>query len=646
MRLFLIAFLAVSAAAQPAKRALLIGVDDYTASTLPVVKTIAHRGWPDLRGAANDVRILADMLVLRYGFERANIVTLTNQQATRAAILRAIEQHLVQPARRDDVAFYYFAGHGAQVPNAASDEPDRLDESIVPADSRRGAADIRDKELRPLFNRILDRGAHLTLLLDHCHSGGGFRGARRRGIAKAAPIADGRDYGPRPEERGALVLASTQDLDDADEIRGNDGLMHGAFTWAWIRAMRDAAAGEPAQETFLRAQARLRDEKPYQAPAMLGNADARLRPFLGSGRGVARAVIAVESIQADGQVILQGGWAHGLALDSELRAGADTRLRITRLLGLGRSVARVAAGVVNAGMLLEIVRPARAWFSLATPTDAAAAYRLAIRDERTQQLVEDSSVIGRRIYSIVLRRSDAPATKRYYYVLVVDSRGRRHLVFPKSGSVENRFPIGGDAPEEIALGYPSAFRVVRPYGADTYLLLSTEEPLPNPAILELDGVRARRMLAETKWSMERVTLESVAPARPRVRSRAAAAARSHAAQPPAQPGSPTRMALNCSVMRTTGVCRTRRMRKFASTKVEENMAHRKSPPVRNDDPAMRGERGRTDEGTLRRKRSDTHAGTIEDQYHVDLGVRSDKKLGNVLKDEGVNSLSELLRKKR
>jgi len=31
---------------------------------------------------------------------------------------------------------------------------------------------------------------------------------------------------------------------------------------------------------------------------------------------------------------------------------------------------------------------------------------------------------------------------------------------------------------------------------------------------------------------------------------------------------------------------------------------------------------------------------------VNLGVRSDKKLGNVLKDEGVKSLSELLRKKR
>lgn len=75
------------------------------------------------------------------------------------------------------------------------------------------------------------------------------------------------------------------------------------------------------------------------------------------------------------------------------------------------------------------------------------------------------------------------------------------------------------------------------------------------------------------------------------------------------------------------------------------MTHKKAPPVRNDDPGMKGERARTEEGALRRKRSDTHAGTIEEQYHVDLGVRSDKQLGNILKDEGVGSLSELIEKK-
>lgn len=76
------------------------------------------------------------------------------------------------------------------------------------------------------------------------------------------------------------------------------------------------------------------------------------------------------------------------------------------------------------------------------------------------------------------------------------------------------------------------------------------------------------------------------------------------------------------------------------------MASRKAPPVRGDDPAMRGERSRTEEGTLRRKRDDTLARTVEKQYGVDLGVRGDKKLRNVLKDEGVTSLSKLVKKKR
>jgi hypothetical protein len=61
---------------------------------------------------------------------------------------------------------------------------------------------------------------------------------------------------------------------------------------------------------------------------------------------------------------------------------------------------------------------------------------------------------------------------------------------------------------------------------------------------------------------------------------------------------------------------------------------------------MRGERSRNQDGTLRQKRGDTHAGTIEELYHVDLGVRSDKKLSNVLKDEGVASLNDLLDKKQ
>lgn len=47
---------------------------------------------------------------------------------------------------------------------------------------------------------------------------------------------------------------------------------------------------------------------------------------------------------------------------------------------------------------------------------------------------------------------------------------------------------------------------------------------------------------------------------------------------------------------------------------------------------------------FRQKRSDTRIGTIEKQYGVDFGVRSDKKLGSYLKEKGFSSLSKVLKR--
>ena len=61
-----------------------------------------------------------------------------------------------------------------------------------------------------------------------------------------------------------------------------------------------------------------------------------------------------------------------------------------------------------------------------------------------------------------------------------------------------------------------------------------------------------------------------------------------------------------------------------------------------DAPGMKGNRSRTEDGPLRRKRADTHVGTIEDQYGRDFGVRSDMELGTLLKREEKSSLNDLL----
>ncbi len=54
-------------------------------------------------------------------------------------------------------------------------------------------------------------------------------------------------------------------------------------------------------------------------------------------------------------------------------------------------------------------------------------------------------------------------------------------------------------------------------------------------------------------------------------------------------------------------------------------------------------RTRDGDGEIHRKRSDTLIRTIENEYNVDLGVRSDMKLGNYLKENGYDSLTQALR---
>jgi hypothetical protein len=132
----------------------------------------------------------------------------------------------------------------------------------------------------------------------------------------------------------------------------------------------------------------------------------------------------------------------------------------------------------------------------------------------------------------VLRGTNLPPrlSARYVYVFVIDSHGKSILLFPRSasGSVENHFPVDDTItpPPEIAI---TTFEVAPPYGVDTYFLLTTDEPLPNPSILEWDGVRVnpvhpstpleqflieigygtRSIVTPTNWSVERVTWESV-----------------------------------------------------------------------------------------------------------------------------------------
>lgn len=58
---------------------------------------------------------------------------------------------------------------------------------------------------------------------------------------------------------------------------------------------------------------------------------------------------------------------------------------------------------------------------------------------------------------------------------------------------------------------------------------------------------------------------------------------------------------------------------------------------------MSTQRSKTNKGTIRSVRKDTKVATIEKKYDVDLGVRSDMRIGTYLKKKGYPSLASMLR---
>ena len=128
--LFACAWLASPASARAGtKRALIVGINTYEVAGAPK----SGRKVTNLRGAEPDARLIYAILTQRFGFEEKNVTLLVSAEATRAAILAAIDR-LAKSAAGDEVVFYY-AGHGSQQPNSLSDEEDAwrmtLKESVL-----------------------------------------------------------------------------------------------------------------------------------------------------------------------------------------------------------------------------------------------------------------------------------------------------------------------------------------------------------------------------------------------------------------------------------------------------------------------------------------------------------------------------------
>ena len=140
-------------------KALLVGINQYPNPS------------NELRGCVNDVLDMEHYIAETHKvYAKENIKKLTDQQATKQAIVQQIKWLLADASAGDSLLFHY-SGHGAQVPTQNRLlEKDGLDEIICPYDfDGSPATTLRDKEFAALFATI-PKDVHFVWISDSCHA--------------------------------------------------------------------------------------------------------------------------------------------------------------------------------------------------------------------------------------------------------------------------------------------------------------------------------------------------------------------------------------------------------------------------------------------------------------------------------------------
>ena len=197
--------------------ALVVGIDQYAK-------------WPTLHHAVRDAKAMQELLVSRFGFKPENVTALYDAEATRANILRALNEKLSDAKRvkRDDRVVVFYAGHGGTRKLTSGRDVGYL----IPVDAAVNdfASDaISMPQLQEVAEAITAK--HVLFMIDACYSG---LGLTRGGGANSSVnfLAD------NARRLGRQMLTAG----GADQQVADDGPAgHSVFTWTLLQALHGKA---------------------------------------------------------------------------------------------------------------------------------------------------------------------------------------------------------------------------------------------------------------------------------------------------------------------------------------------------------------------------------------------------------------------
>lgn len=319
--------------APSALHALLIGIDEYATGS----------GVASLRGCTNDARALRDRILSHR--QDTQCTLLLNQEATRARLIQEMTT-LRTRARRDDLVWIHYSGHGSTTRSPTPENPSAMDESLVLWESRTaGGSDLRDKEFGVLLAAIAATGAQVVVFLDCCHAGGQTRSAAAPAVRACPPdlrqtIATGQPevasslhtenglssfvFQSSPGQdalEGVTVIAACGDDEKAAEIlpsAGEGGRWHGAATWYLLRALDTSESGTTWAQIHASIYAGVRARYARQSPQLIGPGDRLIFGGVGTTHTATLAVLAVSREAGKRRVQVSGGLAVGVGIGARL----------------------------------------------------------------------------------------------------------------------------------------------------------------------------------------------------------------------------------------------------------------------------------------------------------------------------------------
>jgi Caspase domain/TIR domain len=208
---------------------------------------------PEVADATDLADVLRDPALC--GYPPAQVQILHDHQATREAILGAL-QSLVATADADATVLFYFSGHGGQLDEVTYLLPIDTEFSKIATTALSAAEFARALALL--------RARKVLLIFDCCHSGG----LEAKDVEPLRPGLPEAAHDALLQGRGGWALFASSDVDEASFVRA--GERNGIFTKHFLAGLR----GErPSEDGYVRVldlyeylQPRVSQEEPRQHP--------------------------------------------------------------------------------------------------------------------------------------------------------------------------------------------------------------------------------------------------------------------------------------------------------------------------------------------------------------------------------------------